>query len=128
MHVIEDVMNYASKEVSILNSAIGEYSCVVFHHDAALSKEEEYTEASQKVEIYHGSGIIVDERFVVTNMYVIEDVMNDASKEVSIFNAAIGECPCIVFHHDARKDLALLCFIERGKVSSCHSVLGKEVS
>ena len=27
----------------------------------------------------------------MTNMHVIEDVMNDASKEVGIFNAAIGE-------------------------------------
>ena len=53
--------------------------------EGALSKEEEYNEASQKVEIDQGSGIIVDEHFVVTNMHVIEDVMNDASKEVGIF-------------------------------------------
>ena len=71
---------------------------------------EEYNEASQKVEIEHGSGIIVHEHFVVTNMHVIEDVISDASKEVSIFNAAIGECSCEVVHYDAHKDLALLCF------------------
>ena len=70
---------------------------------------EECNKASQKVEIDHGSGFIVDEHFVVTNMHVIEDVMNDASKEVTIFNAAIKECSCVVFDHDARKDLALLC-------------------
>ena len=70
---------------------------------------KEYEEASQRVEIDHGSGIIVHEHFVVTNKHVIEDVMNDASKEVSIFNAAIGECSCEVVHYDAEKDLALLC-------------------
>ncbi|XP_068727979.1 uncharacterized protein [Montipora capricornis] len=70
---------------------------------------EEYNKASQKVEIDHGSGIIVHEHFVVTNMHVIEDVMNDASNEVTIFNAVIKERSCVVFHHDARRDLALLC-------------------
>ena len=71
---------------------------------------KEYEEASRRVEIDHGSGIIVHEHFVVTNKHVIEDVMNDTSKEVSIFNAAIGECSCEVVHYDARKDLALLYF------------------
>ena len=71
---------------------------------------EEYSEASQKVEIDHGSGIIVHEHFVVTNNHVVGDAMNDASREVSIFNAAIGECSCEVGHYDARKDLALLYF------------------
>ncbi|XP_068676337.1 uncharacterized protein [Montipora foliosa] len=70
---------------------------------------EEYNKASQKDEIDHGSGIIVQEHFVVTNMHVIEDVMYDASKEVSIFNAVFGECSCEVVHYDAHKDLALLC-------------------
>ncbi|XP_068727978.1 uncharacterized protein [Montipora capricornis] len=77
--------------------------------EARAEITEEYNEASQKVEIEHGSGIIVHEHFVVTNKHVIEDVMNDTSKEVSIFNAAIGECSCEVVHYDAHKDLALLC-------------------
>ena len=82
-------------------------------YETAIKVRDEITEelnkASQRVEIDHGSGIIVHEHFVVTNKHVIEDVMNDTSKEVSIFNAAIGECSCEVVHCDARKDLALLC-------------------
>ena len=82
-------------------------------YEAAIKARAEITDeckkAFQRVEIDHGSGIIVHEHFVVTNKHVIEDVMNDASKEVSIFNAAIGECPCEVVHCDAKKDLALLC-------------------
>ena len=63
-----------------------------------------------KLTMDHGYGISVDEHFVVTNVHVIEDVMNDASKEVRIFNAAIGEYSCVVFHHNAHQDFALLCF------------------
>ena len=101
--------------------------------------EEEYAEATKKVEIEHGSGFIIHDHFIITNKHVIEDALeytrgdksklhryshseveqdvnvvnditnkNDDVKKICIANAAIGELPCEVIHHDTRKDLALL--------------------
>ena len=101
--------------------------------------EEEYAEATKKVEIEHGSGFIIHDHFIITNKHVIEDALeytrgdkselhryshseveqdvnvvnditnkNDDVKKICIANAAIGELPCEVIYHGARKDLALL--------------------
>ena len=50
-----------------------------------------HSEAEQKVNVVHD----------LTNQ-------NDNRKEIFISNIAIGELPCEIIHHDARKDLALL--------------------
>ena len=70
--------------------------------------EEEYEEATKKVEIEHGSGFIVHDHFIITNKHVVEDVVCDNTMKIGISNAAIGELPCEVAHYDAGKDLALL--------------------
>ena len=64
--------------------------------------KEEYEEATEKVEIDHGSG------FIIHDKHVIEDALCDNTKEIRISNAAIGELSCEVVHYDAGKDLALL--------------------
>ena len=45
--------------------------------------EEEYAEATEKIEIEHGSGFIIHDHFVITNKHVIEDVLNDQTKQVN---------------------------------------------
>ena len=70
--------------------------------------EAEYTKATQKMEIDHGSGFIIHDHFIVTNKHVIVDVVNDKTKEICISNAAIGELNCEVIEDDGLKDLALL--------------------
>ena len=70
--------------------------------------KEEYEEATEKVEIDHGSGFIIHEHFIITNKHVIVDALCDNTKEIRISNAAIGELSCEVVHCDAGKDLALL--------------------
>ena len=70
--------------------------------------EAEYTKATQKMEIDHGSGFIIHDHFIVTNKHVIVDVANDKTKEICISNAAIGELNCEVIEDDGLKDLALL--------------------
>ena len=39
--------------------------------------EEEYAEATKKIEIEHGSGFIIHDHFIITNKHVIEDAFND---------------------------------------------------
>ena len=70
--------------------------------------EREYADATQKVEIEHGSGFIIHDHFIITNKHVIEDALCDKTKEICVSNEAIGELPCEVIHCDAGKDLALL--------------------
>ena len=45
--------------------------------------EEEYVEATKKVEIEHGSGFIICDHFIITNKHVIQEVLNDTSKKVT---------------------------------------------
>ena len=70
--------------------------------------EQEYAEATAKIEIEHGSGFIISNYFVITNKHVVEDALYDKTKGICVSNAVIGELPCEVIHHDAGKDLALL--------------------
>ena len=70
--------------------------------------EREYADATQKVEIEHGSGFIIHDHFIITNKHVIEDALCGKTKEICISNEAIRELPCEVIHYDAVKDLALL--------------------
>ena len=72
--------------------------------------QEEYAEATTKIEIEHGSGFIVHDHFIITNRHVIEDAVNDGNtKEIYISNLTIGELRCeIVNYTDTAKDLALL--------------------
>ena len=70
--------------------------------------EREYADATQKVEIEHGSGFIIHDHFIITNKHVIEDALYDKTKEICVSNEAIGELRCEVIHYDAGKDLALL--------------------
>ena len=70
--------------------------------------EEEYTKATAKVEIEHGSGFIVHDHFIITNKHVIEGAENDKTKEIRISNAAISELSCNISYTDAGRDLALL--------------------
>ena len=48
--------------------------------------EEEYAEATEEIEIEHGSGFIIHDHFVITNKHVIEDALNDQTKQ---FNTEI---------------------------------------
>ena len=66
---------------------------------------EEYVKATQKVEIEHGSGFIINDHYVVTNKHVIDDA---DGKEIFISNASVGELFCRVAYTDSGKDLALL--------------------
>ena len=67
--------------------------------------KEEYEKATQKVEIEHGSGFIINDHYVLSNKHVIDDA---DGKEVFISNASIGELLCEVAFTDSGKDLALL--------------------
>ena len=71
--------------------------------------QDEYAEATTRIEIEHGSGFIVHDHFIITNKHVIEDAVNDGNaKEIYISNLTIGELPCEIVYTDAAKDLALL--------------------
>ena len=78
--------------------------------------KKEYDEATAIVELEHGSGFIIQDHFIITNMHVIESAFNnnDKSKIIQIFisNAAfLGAkhgLSCEIAHRDAGKDLALL--------------------
>ena len=59
-------------------------------------------------EIYHGSGSVVIDNFVLTNKHVIEETLSDKTLEILIVNEIIGELRCVVVHCDAANDLALL--------------------
>ena len=59
-------------------------------------------------EIYHGSGFLIADNFVITNKHVIEEAMSDETLEICILNETIGELPCVVVHCDPVNDLALL--------------------
>ena len=67
--------------------------------------KEEYVKATEKVEIEHGSGFIINDHLIITNKHVID---NAEGKEIFISNALIGQLPCEVAHTDCGKDLALL--------------------
>ena len=67
--------------------------------------KEEYVKATQKVEIEHGSGFIINDHYVLTNKHVID---NADGKEIFISNASIGELLCKVAVTDSGNDLALL--------------------
>lgn len=67
---------------------------------------EEYVKATEKGEIDHGSGFIINDHYVITNKHVIDDA---DGKEIVISNASISELPCEVVYTDGGKDLALLC-------------------
>lgn len=58
----------------------------------------------------HGSGIILNDHFVVTSKQVVESAFNDRTEryEAYISNAVIGKLPCQVFDIDELNDLALL--------------------
>ena len=66
---------------------------------------EEYVKATEKGEIDHGSGFIINNHYVITNKHVIADA---DGKEIVICNALISELPCEVFYTDGGQDLALL--------------------
>ena len=74
--------------------------------------KQEYDEATAIVEVEHGSGFIIQDHFIITNMHVIESALNDESHitQILISKAALGDVglPCEVAHYDAGKDLALL--------------------
>ena len=59
-------------------------------------------------EIYHGSGFLIADNFVITNNHVIEEAMKDETLEICILNETIGELPCVVVHCDPSNDLTLL--------------------
>ena len=67
--------------------------------------KEEYAKATEKVEIEHGSGFIINDHLIITNKHVID---NAEGKEIFISNALIGKLSCEVAHTDCGKDLALL--------------------
>ena len=68
-----------------------------------------YDEATTNVEVEHGSGFIIDDRFIITNMHVITAYLRDEQmNKICISNAVINDLPCKVAHHDATKDLAFL--------------------
>ena len=70
--------------------------------------EREYADATQKVEIDHGSGFIIHDHFIITDKHVIDDALCDKTKEIFVSNEAIGKLRCEVIHYDAGNDLALL--------------------
>ena len=70
--------------------------------------EREYADATQKVEIDHGSGFIIHDHFIITDKHVIDGALCDKTKEIFVSNEAIGKLPCEVIHYDAGNDLALL--------------------
>ena len=59
-------------------------------------------------ELYHGSGFLIRDNFVITNKHVIEETMSDETLEIIILNETIGKLPCVVVHCDGANDLALL--------------------
>ena len=67
--------------------------------------KEEYAKATEKVELEHGSGFVINYHYVITNKHVIDDA---DGKEIFISNASISELSCEVANSDMRKDLALL--------------------
>lgn len=69
--------------------------------------KEEYAEASEIVEIEHGSGFIISDHYVITNKHVVEE---SEGKEILIYNAAIGGEGLLgkVADTDSTKDLALI--------------------
>ena len=71
--------------------------------DEELSREETFT-------LDHGSGLIIDDKFVITCKHVVQDAIVDKQKtiEIRILNDAIGELPCKIVGSDAANDLALL--------------------
>ena len=79
-----------------------------FADDKRKKLEEEYAEATSKVEIEHGSGFIVHDHFIITNKHVIVDAVDDETKEIRISNVSISKLSCEVCYTDAGKDLALL--------------------
>ena len=67
--------------------------------------KEEYAKATEKVELEHGSGFVINYHYVITNKHVIDDA---DGKEIFISNASISELSCEVANSDMGKDLALL--------------------
>ena len=67
--------------------------------------KEEYAKATEKVELEHGSGFVINYHYVITNKHVIDDA---GGKEIFISNASISELSCGVANSDMGKDLALL--------------------
>ena len=67
--------------------------------------KEEYAKATEKVELEHGSGFVINYHYVITNKHVIDDA---DGKEIFISNASISELCCEVANSDMGKDLALL--------------------
>ena len=70
--------------------------------------KQEYKEESSDDEIDHGSGFIIDDKLIITNMHVIKDCLYDETKKIRISNAAIGELSCQVVNYCASNDLGLL--------------------
>ena len=78
--------------------------------------KQEYDDATAFVEVEHGSGFIIQDHFIITNMHVIESAFNNNDKsniiQIFISNAALlgakHGLPCEIAHRDAGKDLALL--------------------
>ena len=70
----------------------------------------EYDNATTMVEVEHGSGFLIDDKFIITNKHVINTYLEDTEEkyEIHIANAAIGQLPCEVACHVSDKDLALL--------------------
>jgi len=102
-----DTCKYASKRVpqpecDQMNQKVDE---------KRASIQEEYEKATCDIEIEHGSGFIVHNRFIITNKHVIETHLNETERhkyKICISNAGIDDLPCTVAHYDAGKDLALL--------------------
>ena len=71
--------------------------------DEELSCEETFTRG-------HGSGLIIDHKFVITCKHVVQDAIDDEQNtiEIRILNDAIEELPCKIVHCDVANDLALL--------------------
>jgi hypothetical protein len=70
--------------------------------------QDEYDEATQPIEIEHGTGFIIADGIVVTNHHVIESVEDSADRRIIISNQKISDLDCVVLHSDTNKDLALL--------------------
>ena len=69
-------------------------------------------------DIDYGSGFIIDTLdlgfetcyvYIITCKHVIQEAVDDKSKEVRISNRVINELPCEIVECDPRTDLALLC-------------------
>jgi len=86
-----------------------------FNNDADIRNEVYYDNKKlsencpeETDELGHGSGFIIGDHLLITNKHVIQDALDDKTKEIRISNNVVDELPCEVVHCDPRTDLAIL--------------------